>query len=696
MTLDNVQALPIGTQLGDFRLDAVIGHGSFGITYRAFDTQLAKVVAIKEYLPVEYAVRQQRGQVVARGARFADDFAWGRERFLDEARALARFRHPHIVPVLRYFEANGTAYMVMEFEDGRSLAELLHDGRQLRPEDLRRLAEGLLSGLTAVHEQGFLHRDIKPSNVMVRRDGVPVLIDFGAARQAMGNRTQTFTNVLTPQYAPIEQYALDGRQGPWSDIYSAAAVLHHAITGKAPAQAASRVGRDPYRPLVESEAGRYPEALLAAVDRGLAFDAADRPQTVAEWRALFGASLPAARDAATQRMPSAEVRSVPSGPMTRAPATRAPMTAGPRLGGVNREPHELAAGPSSMPQRPRGGPWLTVVLILLVGGGALAWRFLPEMQDKAAPTQQVQVTPQPATPTVTPVPTQVPPAKPQTKPAQPTSTPQAPTQQAPTQQAATQPATPSTPSPTPTPTPTPLKPTPNLSPAPQTQPQPSAIESVAQKALAGQAEHAASEGRAAAKRAKEASDTARSAAGEARIVAARAARPGLENAERLTYPNGASYVGQVQGGKRSGLGVADLESGERQIGEWKDDQLNGLGTVRLADGTRYEGQWVDGQSNGLGMRDKPGTERAEGNFAKGRLDGFAVRRVMGEQSAVQAGEFHGDLLDGAGTETLPNGERYEGEFRAGKRQGYGQVVIPDGKTQAGRWEAGQLVEQPAP
>src|SRR5216684_3997563 len=243
MSIDNVQALPLGTQLGDYRLDAVIGHGGFGITYRAFDGQLAKMVAIKEYLPVEFAVRR------------------GSERFLDEARALARFRHPHIVPVLRYFEANGTAYTVMEFEDGRSVGELLREpARRLPPDDVRRLAYGLLAGLGAMHAQDFLHRDIKPSNIMVRRDGVPILIDFGAARQAMGERTRTLTGVLTPQYAPIEQYALDGKQGPWSDIYSAAAVLYHAIAGQTPPDAAARVGKDPYRPLAEIASNRFDPA----------------------------------------------------------------------------------------------------------------------------------------------------------------------------------------------------------------------------------------------------------------------------------------------------------------------------------------------------------------------------------------------------------------------------------------------------
>jgi len=151
MTLDNVQALPMGTLLGDYRLDAVIGHGGFGITYRAFDSQLAKVVAVKEYLPVEFAVREGQA-VVPRGTRFADDFTWGRERFLDEARALARFRHPHIVPVMRFLVANGTAYTVMEFEDGRSVAELLRQpGGRLARDDVHRLAEGLLLGLGAVH-----------------------------------------------------------------------------------------------------------------------------------------------------------------------------------------------------------------------------------------------------------------------------------------------------------------------------------------------------------------------------------------------------------------------------------------------------------------------------------------------------------------------------------------------------------------
>ncbi len=630
MSQDNVQALPLGTRLGDYRLDAMIGHGGFGITYRAFDTQLAKIVAIKEYLPVEFAIRRNDGQVVPRGARFADDFAWGRERFLDEARALARFRHPHIVPVLRYFEANGTAYTVMEFEDGRSLGELLREpGRRVSPEDVRRLAEGLLSGLGTVHAQDFLHRDIKPSNIMIRRDGVPILIDFGAARQAMGERTRTLTGVLTPQYAPIEQYALDGKQGPWSDLYSAAAVLHHAIAGRPPPDAAARASKDPYRPLADTHVDRFEPAFLAAVDRALAFAPAERPQSIAEWRTLFGASLRRAMDAPTQRL-------VPDSGV-----------APPRLGGVSREAGEPTVV-DPPPRRSRPTAW--IVAVLIAAAAVALWRFQPEITAllAGAPAGQTAASRESATPAPPPV---VP---------QPSTS----------QSAASQPAAP------------PASPVPSTAPA---------AERSSEKAIVDQARRAAAEAKAMLQRADEAARAARSMAGEARIAAARAGQPDLENAQRLSYEGGASYIGQVADGKRQGLGVAELANGERQAGEWQADRLNGLGTVQLADGTRYAGQWRDGQSTGLGVRGKPKLDRAEGNFVDGRLEGLAVRRTLAEPNVVRSGTFHGDALEGPGVESVGDRERYEGGFRDGKRDGYGQLTT-DGKTVAGRWQAGKLVE----
>lgn len=632
MTAEHDQALPVGTRLGDYRLDALIGHGGFGITYRAFDTQLAKFVAIKEYMPVEFAMRRPDGQVAPRSSRYADDFTWGRERFLDEARALARFRHVHIVPVLRYFEANGTAYTVMEFEDGHSVAQLLRQpGRQMQPDEVRRLTAGMLSGLDAVHAQGFLHRDIKPSNVIVRRDGVPILIDFGAARQAMGGRTRTLTSILTPQYAPIEQYAVEGKQGPWTDIYSTAAVLHHAIAGFPPPEAVSRVGTDPYRPLAVTHADRFDGAMLAAVDRGLAFAPEERPQTITEWRTHFGAALPRVEDAVTQRMPAA-------GP-----------SSAHRLGGASRPVNETAEVTAPPPRR-RGFLRRRLPIVLLVLGAVAIWKYQPQIRERFAGTPKIET--QAALPS--PVPIAVP------KETSPTAA---------------------------TPAPVPPTTTPSTTAPPAT-----ASETPAQKALADQAQRAATEARGVYERADEAARAARAMAGEARIVAARAARPDLENSERITYDGGASYIGQAVDGKRQGLGVAELGNGERQAGDWSADRMNGLGTVRLADDVRYAGQWKDGKSTGLGIREKPGVERSEGNFVGGRLEGLAVHRTLADPNVIKGGEFHADLLDGPGVERIGERERYEGGFRGGQRNGYGQYTAADGKMRPGRWADGKLVE----
>jgi hypothetical protein len=242
-------------------------------------------------------------------------------------------------------------------------------------------------------------------------------------------------------------------------------------------------------------------------------------------------------------------------------------------------------------------------------------------------------------------------------------------------------------------TPPPAAPSPAVSPTPVTaqptaQPDPSA----AQKALVDQAHRAALGAALVLERAEEAARAARSMAGEARIVAARAARPDLERSERLSYDSGASYIGQAEGGRRQGLGIADLADGERQAGEWSADRLNGLGTVKFADDVRYAGQWRDGKSTGLGLREKPGSERSEGHFVDGRLEGLAIRRTLTAPSKVQSGEFRAGLLEGPGVEQIADGERYEGLFRNGQRNGYGEVVKADGKVIAGRWSDGKLVE----
>jgi len=217
---EHFQALPKGYRFEDYEVVRVLGHGGFGITYLGFDDNLDKPVAIKEYLPDGLAVRDATDSVVPKAASLTKDFQWGLDRFLDEAKTLARFQHRNLIQVFRFFRANGTAYIVMEYAEGETLKELLQRREKLSRDELWAVMEPLLDGLEALHSHQFMHRDIKPSNIIIRDDGSPVLIDFGAARQAVGSRSQTLTAIVTPRFAPLEQYSSDGNQGPWTDIYA--------------------------------------------------------------------------------------------------------------------------------------------------------------------------------------------------------------------------------------------------------------------------------------------------------------------------------------------------------------------------------------------------------------------------------------------------------------------------------------------
>ena len=274
----------MGTVLGGYELRSIIGKGAFGITYRARDLTLGRNVAIKEYLPTTLALREDRTTVLPISADHAEQFAWGRERFLEEARTLARLdRTPAIVRVYDFFEANGTAYMVMGLVEGENLSRrLMREGR-LTPEAVERLLFPLLDGLEEVHGIGFLHRDIKPANIMVDARGRPTLIDFGAARAAMAGRSTTMTAIFTPGYAAAEQYT-SAELGPWTDVYGLAATLYHGVTGKIPPSSIERILNDTHQPLSELRPEGYPPELLAGIDAGLERSVDDRPQGIAEWR----------------------------------------------------------------------------------------------------------------------------------------------------------------------------------------------------------------------------------------------------------------------------------------------------------------------------------------------------------------------------------------------------------------------------
>ena len=284
-----LNALPQGHRLQEYELVRVLGFGGFGMTYLGFDHNLDKAVAIKEYLPSDIATRTGDNSVAPQASQFRDDFEWGLDRFLDEARTLARFDHRHIIKVHRYFQAHGTAYIVMEYAEGETLSEFLKRRGTLREEELKAILHPILDGLEVVHGADFLHRDIKPANIIIRdEDDSPVLLDFGAARQAIGTRSRSITSIITPGYAPIEQYSSGGNQGPWTDIYALGAVCYQALTGQVPNDATERTRRDPLLPASERYAGQASTGFLSAIDRALQVNEEDRPQNIAEWRAALG------------------------------------------------------------------------------------------------------------------------------------------------------------------------------------------------------------------------------------------------------------------------------------------------------------------------------------------------------------------------------------------------------------------------
>jgi serine/threonine protein kinase len=285
-------ALKPGHTLHEYVFQSVLGSGGFGLTYLATDTNLNLRVAIKEYLPSDIAIRVEDSTVHPRSGGAAESFRWGLRRFLDEARVLAAFQHRNIVRVLRFFEANNTAYMVMEYESGEALRDWVTRHRPLPEARLLRLVDALLDGLAMIHTTGFLHRDIKPGNIIVRADGNPVLLDFGAARHLGNSDGRELTAVVTPGYAPFEQYHSHGNQGAWSDLYSLSAVLYWIVTGHRPMEAAARVKRDTLAPAVSAgDRDTYSLELLSAIDWGLHPDEDRRPKSVAEFRAALRGNL---------------------------------------------------------------------------------------------------------------------------------------------------------------------------------------------------------------------------------------------------------------------------------------------------------------------------------------------------------------------------------------------------------------------
>ena len=738
MTVEHLGALPTGFRLQEYKIERILGYGGFGITYLATDTNLDKSVAIKEYLPNELAVRTDGSTVKAKTREDQDDFRWGLERFLDEARTLARFRHPNLVPVHRFFELHGTAYMVMEYEPGESLNDILRRATERAPEgEVRGLLAGVLSGLEAVHKAGFLHRDIKPSNIIVRPDGTPVLIDFGAARQALGRRSRNITSIVTPGYAPLEQYTTEGNQGPWTDIYATGAVLYQIVTGKAPHDATSRARNDPYRPLGLDTASPYSQELRDAIDWALRFDEQDRPQTIAQWREALdgGAAIPArSHNDQVTRLVSADRQTVANPPPGGAarPISR---PSGRHSVLDNAAPGAAMSGPPSAGQTqlvpPPGGQsssrrslyiavGIGAVLLSAAAAGAVlllkgpdpvqvadtskqqtdAQKKASEDANKGADDAQKKLADD-ARKAAEDAQKKLDDAKKKT-------TDDVPKKPAEVQKKATAGKLDLDKTDTTKPdidkndrTTTDKQLSDNLS---------GNVDSSVR--AASQARDAAVDARKIAADARGVADAARERARIARDQTAPAARKAAgPGARTIKLPNGGSYTGAVVNERRQGLGVLTLPTGYRYEGQWDDDGAAGLGISIDANKERYEGEWRNGDRNGRGVYLWPSLQKFEGDYRDGVRNGLGVlthadnERQEGQwvngkangrgvlifpDRARYEGEFTDGKFNGRGVYTWADGQRFEGSYRDDKRNGYGILYLPDGSRQSGLWEGTTL------
>ena len=311
--------LPIGTRVAEFEITRLIGQGGFGVVYEAWDHTLERVVAIKEYMPSSLANRQSDGSVVPSSERHRETFDMGMRSFINEARLLAQFDHPALLKVYRFWQERGTTYMVMPCYRGDTLKEALASRKGAIDQDwLLGIIDGVTQALAVMHRANCYHRDIAPDNIMLLEgSGLPIVLDFGAARRVITDRTQAITVILKPGYAPIEQYAEtpDMSQGAWTDIYALSAVMHVAITGRSPPPSVARMLNDRYVPLAGNAElqKRFENHILAAVDSGLAVRPEGRPQSVAEFRSALNLQ---SADEPGAAQPARSISARPSEPTT--------------------------------------------------------------------------------------------------------------------------------------------------------------------------------------------------------------------------------------------------------------------------------------------------------------------------------------------------------------------------------------------
>ncbi|MBQ0027072.1 MAG: serine/threonine protein kinase, partial [Lachnospiraceae bacterium] len=309
---NSFHCLQIGTVISDqYVVGRVIGEGGFGITYVGWDKDLDIKVAIKEFFMNGFATRDATvsGEISAGYSEEGDLFNVNREKFINEAKILASFKdEPGIVDIFRFFKANNTAYIVMEFVEGRTLKEYLKMKSRLSVDETLGIVGPIMNSLAKVHAKGLAHRDISPDNIMITTDGKGKLIDFGAARETNGNKSLSV--VLKHGYAPIEQYQTHGNQGPWTDVYALSATIYRCITGQIPVEAIDRIsGR--YMPAVCEIVPDCNVYISNAIMKGLSINYEERYQTVNEMKnALFQSLNSVASNGQFRETPPVQIKNL--------------------------------------------------------------------------------------------------------------------------------------------------------------------------------------------------------------------------------------------------------------------------------------------------------------------------------------------------------------------------------------------------
>ncbi|MCB1868883.1 MAG: serine/threonine protein kinase [Gammaproteobacteria bacterium] len=277
------ESLLPGTTVDCYSIIKRVGSGGFSLIYLAEDEDSQERVILKEYLPRKLAQRLGSTRVEIAPTASPDQFERGRKLFFQEAKALSQLSHPNIVNVRTFFLANNTAYLVMDYEQGRNLATYIkrHNGK-LSTALLLTVFPAILDALSLVHSANQIHLDIKPSNIHLRSGGRPLLLDFGAIHQLATTRSGMASQVITPGFSPVEQYYSSGYVGPWSDIYAIGATMRACIEGKAPPSAIERHAKDRMQPAVKLFKRHYPKYLLEIIDWAMEVDPLLRPQGAEE------------------------------------------------------------------------------------------------------------------------------------------------------------------------------------------------------------------------------------------------------------------------------------------------------------------------------------------------------------------------------------------------------------------------------